>query len=157
MDKFQEKIFLTREGKARLEAEYKALEGEKRPRAVERLALSRSLGDLTENNDYIQAKEELSFIDGRLNELEQVLKRIKIITENHQNCQAVKLGCQVTVKAKNREQIFHLVGEWEADPVKQKISHQSPLGQALMGKKVGDKVEIEVPAGKLTYLIARIK
>lgn len=157
MNKFQEKIFLTREGKVRLEAEYKALEAEKRPRAVERLALSRSLGDLTENNDYIQAKEELSFIDGRLSELEEILKRIQIIDENHHGCQAVKLGCQVTVKAQNREQVFHLVGEWEADPANKKISHYSPLGQALLGKKVGDKVEIEVPAGKLTYLIARIR
>lgn len=152
-----DKIPLTKNGLEELKKEYEQLVNIKRPRVVERLASSRKIGDLAEESEYTQAKQELSFIDGRISELEEVFKKAMIIDEGHENCQEVKLGCRVTVKsADNKESVFHLVGEWEADPTEAKISHQSPLGQSLLGKKVGDKLEINAPAGKVVYTIIKI-
>ncbi|MBM3209435.1 transcription elongation factor GreA [Candidatus Shapirobacteria bacterium] len=157
MVKTQEDIFLTIQGHAKLLAEHRSLKDEKRPKAVERLASARMMGDLAENSDYIQAKEELSFIDGRISELEEMIKRVKLIDNLHKSCQEVRLGCRVTVQAGKEQKIFHLVGEWEADPSSAKISHRSPLGQSLLGKKIGDKIEIEVPVGKIAYTILTIE
>jgi transcription elongation factor GreA len=111
---------------------------------------------LSEDNDYNQAKQELAFIDGKIKELEEVINKAALINEGHNNCQEIKVGCRVTVQEKKSKHTFHLVGEWEADPTQKRISHQSPLGQALLGKKVGDRVEVDVPAGRLTYMIKQI-
>ncbi len=152
-----EEIYLTREGRDELQKEFKVLTEERRPRAVERLADSRVIGDMEENSDYSQAKQDLSFIDGRIAELEEVLGRAKIVAKSHNSCQQAGLGCKITVKTGKEEQIFHLVGEWEADPAQQKISHESPLGKALIGKKKGEKVEVEAPVGKIVYTILKIE
>jgi transcription elongation factor GreA len=153
----QDKIYLTSQGRRKLAEEYQILTKEKRPRLVERLTNARTLGDLAENSEYVQAKEELSLLEGRLEELEEILSRVVLIDQEHKSCQCVKLGCKVRVGGAGQKQTFHLVGEWEADPVNQKISHSSPLGQALLGKKVGEKVEISAPAGKITYTILAIE
>jgi transcription elongation factor GreA len=152
-----EDIYLTREGRGELQKEYEVLTEQRRPRAVQRLAETRVIGDMEESSDYSQAKQDLSFIDGRIAELEEVLGRAKLISKGHSSCKQAGLGCMVTVKAGKAEHIFHLVGEWEADPAEKKISHESPLGKALMGKKKGDKVEVEAPAGKITYTILKIE
>ncbi len=152
-----EEIYLTREGREELQKEFESLTEQRRPRAVERLADSRVIGDMEENSDYSQAKQDLSFIDGRIAELEEVLGRAKIVTKNHNACQQVGLGCKITVKVGKEEQVFYLVGEWEADPAQKKISHESPLGKALIGKKKGEKVEVEAPAGKIIYTILKIE
>jgi len=99
----------------------------------------------------------LSYIDGRISELEQVLAKAELINEDKGGHKQVGLGCRVTVEIHGKKGIFHLVGEWEADPSSQKISHESPLGRALLGKKVGDKVEVEAPVGKLIYTIVEIE
>ena len=156
MDTSNEKIPLTKNGLEELKKEYDDLVKVKRPEVVERLASSRKVGDMTEENEYTQAKQELAFIDGRISELEDVISRAMLIDEGHGKCQEIKLGCKVTVKNGRLEHIFHLVGEWEANPAEARISYQSPLGQSLLGKKIGDKVEVEAPAGRIVYRIIKI-
>lgn len=152
----QDQIPITAEGLAELREEYERLVNEKRPVVVERLSESRQMGDLAENSEYSQAKEELEFTDGRIAELKAIIDRAVLIKKVEGKCEEVNLGCKVTVKAQKQEQIFHIVGEWEADPAEKKISHRSPLGKSLLGKKVGEKVEVEAPAGKITYTIRQI-
>lgn len=152
-----EEIYLTREGRGELQKEYEVLTEQRRPRAVQRLAETRVIGDMEESSDYSQAKQDLAFIEGRITELEEVLGRAKIVNKSRGSKNQVGLGCKVTVKAGKTEQVFYLVGEWEADPNQKKISHESPLGRALMGKKKGEKVEVEAPAGKVTYTILKIE
>lgn len=158
MNNNDEKILITQEGLDKLKKEYQGLIENKRPTIVERLTNSRQDGDLAENSEYIQAKEELSFIEGRISELEEVINRASVIHPNHNGEDAVYLGCEVTVKANtvNESLVFRLVGEWEADPLVKKISHTSPLGKSLIGKKVGDSFEVEAPVGKITYRVLKI-
>ncbi len=153
----EDKVYLTREGFENLKKEYDALVNIKRPAAVERLAATRVVGELIENVDYAQAKQDLSFIDGRISELEEILGKAVLISEDKGGHKRVGLGCKVTVEIHGKKGVFHLVGEWEADPIRQKISHESPLGRALLGKKVGDKVEVDAPVGKLVYTIVSIE
>lgn len=148
-------IQITKQGFKSLQDELDTLSNEKRPKLVERLAFARTQGDLVENSDYQNAKDELEFLDGRISELEEVLKQAVVVTARSKSGQ-VSFGTKVTVKTNGKEQLFEIVGEWEADPANRRISHTSPLGQALVGKKVGDKVQVTAPAGKLTYEILQI-
>ena len=148
---------VTKQGLEALEKELQVLVEEKRPQLVERLAFARSHGDLSENNDYQNAKEELEFLDGRISELEEVLKNVVIVKVKNGRKNAVDVGTKVTLKVDGHQQIFFIVGDWEADPKEKKISHTSPLGKSLVGKKVGEKIEVEAPAGKLTYEILAIE
>lgn len=149
---------LTKQGFETLKIEFNELINVKRPKLVDRLAFARTQGDLSENSDYTNAKEELDFLDGRISELEEVLKTATVVSDdNFSNGDGVGVGTKVTVKVNDQEHIFHIVGEWEADPMQKKISHESPLGQALMGKKVGETVEVEAPAGKILYEIIEIE
>ena len=152
------KIYLTKEGLSALKKEYEELSKDKRPIILERVSEARSMGDLSENAEYVAAREELSFIDGRIDELEELISQAVLITENHSkgNHQLVKLGSTVTVHVKGKKEEFMLVGEWEANPLEKKISHESPLGKSLIGKKVGDKVQVEAPAGTVNYTIVSI-
>lgn len=154
MDTTMQKVLLTREGLAELKKEYDELVGVKRPAAVARLSDARDLGDLSENSEYAAAKQDLSFIDGRILELEEILRGAKVITSHKKG--EVDVGCKVTLHVDGKREVFTVVGEWEADPMDKKISHESPLGKALLGKKVGEVVEVEAPAGKLLYKILHI-
>lgn len=149
------KIYLTKEGLGELKKEYDELTSLKRPEVLSRVAQARSLGDLSENAEYVAAREDLSFIDGRIDELEELLKQATLISELHSN-HMVKLGSKVVLYANGKKLDYIVVGEWEADPTEKKISHKSPLGLALLGKRVGEKVEVEAPAGKLAYTIKSI-
>jgi len=152
------KIYLTKEGLEELKKEHQELTKIKRPDVLERVSQARSMGDLSENAEYVAAREELSFIDGRIDELEELLNQAVLITETHTkgNNHVVKLGSRVSVNIKGKKEEFTVVGEWEADPHEKKISHESPLGKALLGKKVGDKVEVEAPAGTVSYTIVSV-
>jgi len=156
MDK---KIYLTKEGVAELKKEFEELSKVKRPDVLGRVSQARNLGDLSENAEYVAAREELSFIDGRIDEIEELLKQVKIIEENHtgNGKQGIQLGSKVTLNMDGKKEMFTLVGEWEADPNDKKISHQSPLGKALLGKKVGEKAEVEAPAGKIIYTVVSVQ
>lgn len=146
---------MTKDGLVELKNEHEDLVNVKRPVAVARLADARELGDLSENSEYAAAKQDLAFIDGRILELEEIIHEAKIVT-NHPKSQ-IDVGCKVTLTVNGKKEEFMLVGEWEADPKEQKISHESPLGKALMGKKVGEKVEVEAPAGMVLYKILNIE
>jgi len=147
-------ILLTKPGFDELEAELNDMRDNRRPAVVSRLALARSMGDLSENSDYISAKEELSFLDGRIAELEDLVKNAQVMVSGKKD--EVGFGHSVTVKVNTTQAVFQIVGEWEANPAEKKISHSSPLGQALMGKKVGEKVEVDAPAGKILYTVVDI-
>ncbi len=150
------KIEITKSGLEALKKELDELVNVKRPKVIERLSNARLQGDLSENSDYHNAKDELEFLDGRISELEEVTKNALVVA-NDGNGNGVALGTKVTLKAGNSQHTFYIVGDWEADPTEKKISHTSPLGKALMGKKKGDKVEVEAPAGKIIYEILQIE
>ncbi|MDO8583367.1 MAG: transcription elongation factor GreA [bacterium] len=150
------KIYLTKEGLAELKKEYDELTTKKRPSILEHVTQARNMGDLSENAEYVASREELTFIDGRIDELEIILKQAVVIRDT-KSSSAVKLGSTVTLNMNGKKEIFTVVGEWEADPENKKISHESPLGKVLIGKKVGEKVHVEAPAGKITYAVVSVK
>lgn len=156
-DSNNQKILLTEKGLEDLKREYHELTEKKRPGLVERMAQARELGDLTENSDYAAAKEDLAFVDGRIAELEAIVKAAKIISMTKRDRKTVGLGCTVVVNIDGKKELFTIVGEWEADPKEKKISHTSPLGKALLGKKVGEEVTVEAPVGKINYKILKIE
>ncbi len=156
MDK--KKVYVTKEGLEELKRELAVLNDEKRPQVLERVSAARSMGDLAENSEYTAAREELSLMDGRIEELSEIIKNAELIDENHKSGRGaiVQLGALITVSVGGKKEEFSLVGEWEADPKNKKISHESPLGKALIGKAIGEKVEVEAPAGKVVYTIVSI-
>jgi len=150
-------VFLTKDGYEKLQKELEDLKKNKLPKLVKRVAVARDNGDLSENAEYSSAREELSFLEGRVEELDDILTRAKVIKKANTNGKKlVSLGSEITVKVNNGEHMFTIVGEWEADPMAKKISHDSPLGKALIGKKEGETVEVEAPAGKVIYEIVKI-
>lgn len=154
------KIYLTEEGLLELRKEYEELTKKKRPAVVDAMAQARNQGDLAENAEYHAAKEDLSFIDGRIDELEELLKQVEIIKEKNSSTggkKVVSLGTKVTLEVSGKKHVYTVVGEFEADPEAQKISNASPLGQALLGKAIGEKVEVEAPAGKVVYTVVSIE
>jgi transcription elongation factor GreA len=153
----QDKFHLTTEGLNDLKKELAELKDGKRPEAVERLANARDGSDLTEEQEYTRAKEDLAMIDGRIAELEEIIAKAIIIGKKKNPGQEINLGSRVTVELDGQEIVFYLVGEWEADPSSQKISHKSPLGEKLIGKKPGDEIEVEAPIGRLVYKITKIE
>lgn len=154
----RKKVYITSEGLQELKKEYEDLVKVKRPEVVERVAKAREMGDLSENSEYHAAKENLALIDGRTEELSEIIKMAEIIADGAaKGAKTVQIGSHVTVKINGKKEVFSLVGEWEADPHEKKISHESPLGKALMGKALNDKIEVEAPAGKIIYHITEIK
>lgn len=150
----ERKIFLTKEGLEELKIELKELVDEKRKEVAKRIKEARDMGDLSENAEYQSAKEEQGLIEGRITELEDIIKRA-VVAEGNSNGE-VTVGNKVTIHIDGDKETFHLVGAPEANPKEGKISHESPLGSMLMGKKEGDTFEVEAPVGKLTYKIIKI-
>jgi transcription elongation factor GreA len=148
--------YLTPEAATNLRNELEELKGPRRVDLANRLRFAIQQGDLTENADYIAAKEEQAFLEGRILELETLL-RDAIIVENTGPCDQVRIGCTIKVVMDNREErIFHLVGMKEADPRQGKISHESPIGKALLDSRVGDTITAETPAGNIQLKILEI-
>lgn len=150
------KIQLTKQGYEDLQKEYQGLLKNKKPQAVDRLQKARAMGDLSENSEYTAAKEELAFVEGRTREIEEILNNAEVIKNNNTSDQ-VQVGSSVIVEANGKDDLFQIVGEFEADPMNKKLSQNSPIGQALINKKVGDLVEVNIPAGKVEYKIIEIK
>ena len=150
-------VQLTKEALEVLKKELETLVSVKRPSLVERLSRAMAEGDLNENSDYSSAKEELEFLDGRIDELSEVINNAVVVDNAGVKASGrVGMGTKVTVKIGGRSQTFTIVGEWEADPQAKKISPSSPLGQVLMDKAKGEQVTVEAPAGKVTYEILEI-
>lgn len=146
---------MTSDGLKQLEEELHVLRDVKMPDIVERLSKAREDGDLSENTGYQQAREELEFAQGRISELEEILSNSSLVKSTGNS--TVNVGCKVTVSISGKKETFWVVGEWEANPVAKKISGSSPLGKALLGKKVGEKAEVSAPAGKVVYTISAIE
>jgi len=149
--------YITPEGEAKLKAELEELKGPKREELAQRLRSAIQMGDLSENADYHKAKEDQGFLEGRIKELEAILRNAVII-EKKGSQGIVTIGSQVTIQEQGAEpETYHLVGPTEADPRKGRISHESPIGRALMDKKVGDVAEAETPGGMIKFKIIKIE
>lgn len=151
-------IQVTAKGYEDLKNELEELINDKRPKLVERLERARQEGDLSENSDYTNSKEELEFLDGRIDELKHVLDNALVVDDSkNANSDKINLGATVVLEVAGKQHEYKIVGEWEADPLEKKISHESPLGKVLVGREKGDTVEVEAPAGKIAYKILEIK
>lgn len=150
------KLFMTADGLAKIKAELLELQTNKRKEVAQRIQSARELGDITENSEYESALEEQAFVEGKVEELDEVIKRAEVIEEPGSLAVSVNVGCRVRVHLEGTEQEYQIVGEMEADPTNHKISHESPLGRALIGKKIGDKILVEAPVGRLTYTVLKI-
>lgn len=151
----EDKIYVTQKGLENLKKEHDHLVSFRRKDVAEKLQRARELGDVTENAAYEAARNEQTFVEGRIEELDELLKEVEVIKEGGD--QRIIIGSRVKVHLEGGEHEFHIVGAAETDPGNGRISHKSPLGQALMGKMVGDKIEVEAPAGKLSYCILEIR
>ena len=152
-----EPTYLTAEGKTKLEAELIELKGPRREELAKRLRSAIQMGDLSENADYHQAKEDQGFLEGRIQEIEYLLRNAVII-EKSASKDMISIGSHVTIQeGKFPSETYHVVGAKEADPRNGKISNESPIGRALMDHKVGEVVEAETPAGKIKLKILKIE
>ena len=149
-------VYLTKAGHEKLQKEYTELTTSGRKNIAERIKTAQAFGDLSENSEYADARDQQLFIEGRIAELEHILKNAQIIDETHTNCTQVNVGCTVHVEVNEGQMEFKIVGSAEADPENGYISNESPIGKALLGRKPGDQVEITVPAGTIKYKIKKI-
>lgn len=150
--------YLTAEGEAKLRAELEELKGPSRDALAKRLRNAIQQGDLSENADYIQAKEDQGFLEGRIQELTQILSNVVTIEENNGYHDIVEIGVKVTIQEDDfPEETYFLVGPQEADPRNGRISHKSPIGEALLNHKVGEKVVVTTPAGEIHLKIIKIE
>jgi len=154
----QKELILTKSGYKKLAAERDFLVKVRRKEVAEKIKEAKELGDLTENSEYEDAKNEQAFIEGRIVEIETILKKAKVINKKGRG-DRVSVGSKVIVELNSRSRkkmTFKIVGSNEGDPISGKISFDSPLGKALMNKKKNDKVEVETPGRKLNYKILDI-
>lgn len=149
--------YLTAEGLERLQKELIELKGPAREALALRLRAAIQQGDLSENADYSAAKEEQGFLEGRIQELERILRNVVIIDPNARRDQ-VDIGARITILEDgfDEPEDYYMVGPKEADPANGRISHESPIGKALLGHREGDEVEVDTPNGSLTFKILKI-
>ncbi len=145
---------LTDDGRKELEAELDTLKG-RRGEIADKIADARDYGDLSENAEYDSAREEQGIVETRIAEIEDILLNAEAIKSSKKG--AVSLGTSVTLKNAHKEVTYTVVGPVEANPIEGKVSDHSPIGQALMGKKLGDKVSITTPKGEVSYEITELK
>lgn len=150
--------YLTAAGAEKLRTELQELKGPRRSEIARRLRDAISQGDLSENADYTKAKEDQGFLEGRIQDLEYLLANAIIVEDEHIDRDKVSVGAVVTIQEEDYEpEQYHLVGAKEADPRQGKISNESPIGSALMGRKVGDWVEAVTPGGTVRMKILKIE
>ena len=154
----EQDVILTREGLEQLEQELENLRTVKRTEVKERLKEAIALGDLSENSEYDDAKNEQAFMEGRILELEKMIRNAKVIEDGQMQEGTITVGSLVTVKDIEFDEIteYRLVGTVEADPMNNRISNESPVGRALLGHKAGDIIDVEVPAGVIQLEIIEI-
>ncbi|HEY5575384.1 MAG TPA: transcription elongation factor GreA [Clostridiaceae bacterium] len=153
------KHMMTSEGVKKLEAELEILKTEKRKDITEKIKVALSFGDLSENSEYDEAKNEQAFVEGRIAQLENMLKNTIVVDESEIDADTVGIGSVVKIKDYSYNEVveYSIVGSAEADPLEYKISNESPVGSAIIGKKVGDKVEVTVPDGTSKVEILEIR
>ncbi|TAK88822.1 transcription elongation factor GreA [Patescibacteria group bacterium] len=152
----KKEFYLTKEGVEKLKAELEDLTKNQRPQIAKELKEAKEFGDLSENASWDAAKEHQSFVEGRIAEVEQILRNVVII-KAPKKTDKVDIGSTVHLELEDGEQKYTIVGSTEANPELGKISNESPIGQALMGKGKGEEVEISVPSGTMTYKIKHIE
>lgn len=153
-----DQIYLTPEGAARLKIELEQLKVTGRDEIAQRLRSAVQMGDLSENADYHKAKEDQGFLEGRIQELEYLLKNATIIEKNGARSEVADIGTHVTIQEGSEPpETYHLVGAKEADPRNGRISNESPIGRALLGHRAGDEVVVETPNGKIHLRIITIE
>lgn len=150
----QNDFYLTKEGISELEEELQDLKDNKRKEVAASLKEAKEFGDLSENTDWDDAKARQVFIEGRISEVENILKHAKVI--ENVSSDSVGVGSTVHVELENGKHTFMIVGSTEANPDEGKISDESPIGKALIGKKIGEHAEVNIPAGSITYKIVKI-
>ncbi len=152
-------VLLTNEGLRKLEQELEFLKTVKRREVAERIRQAIDFGDISENSEYEDAKNEQAFVEGRILTLQKKLRNARIIDDDEVTTEEVSLGCKVVLEEVDNREIleYTIVGSMEADPEQSKISNESPVGRALIGKKLGDIVEVQIPDGKIRYRILEIK
>ncbi|OGL88316.1 transcription elongation factor GreA [Candidatus Uhrbacteria bacterium RIFCSPLOWO2_02_FULL_49_11] len=158
MPGYNQLTYLTKEGYEKLKEELRTLKTVKRKEVAWRIQQAKELGDLSENAEYTEAKNEQAFLEGRIAELENVIKNAEIISSVKRPAGGmVEVGAHIQVKTEDgKETEFTIVGSQEADPKSGIISNESPLGRAFLGHMVGDKVEVQVPKGIATYQIVKV-
>lgn len=154
----EKELLVSAEGLKKLESELEHLTTVKRREVAERIKTAREFGDISENSEYEDAKNEQAFIEGRIQTLEKMLRQARVVDVETQDPTTVHIGSHVTVRdlEDNLEEEYMLVGATEADPMKNHISNESPVGKALMGAKKGDRVEVSAPVGKIRLEIVKI-
>ncbi len=150
----KKEFYVTKGGLDKLREELDDLVNVQRKKIAAALKEAKEFGDLSENASWDDAKERQAFIEGRISEIENILKNAVEIEESHGD--VVSVGSVVHVELETGVQKFHIVGSTEADPETGKISNESPIGKALLGKKPGDEIEVDVPAGTMVYKIKQI-
>jgi len=150
--------YLTTEGLVNLTAELEELRSVRRQAVAERISKAKELGGTVDNAEYDDAKNEQSFIEGRLLTLENLIANAVLISDNSEPSDVVLIGSKVTViNQTGKKQEYMIIGSAEADPAQGKISNVSPIGKALLGKRVGDVTEVSVPAGKIKLEVSKIR
>ncbi|MBU1092119.1 transcription elongation factor GreA [Patescibacteria group bacterium] len=149
-------LYVSKAGLEELKTELQGLL-EERKNIAERIKEARELGDLSENAEYTEARTKQSFVEGRIAEIEAILKVAKIIDDTNRVNGRVALGSKITIKSDGNERVYEITGSNETNPLTGKISNESPIGQALMGHKKGDIVEINTPDGPKQYTITDVK
>jgi transcription elongation factor GreA len=147
--------YLSPEGLEKLKQELVELKTVRRRETAAKIETAKALGDLSENAEYHEAKDEMAFIEGRIMEIEQILKNVSVI-EQGQSGGTVRVGSTITVESSGKKKEYTIVGSNEADPLQGKISNESPLGSAFLGHVAGDKVSVTTPAGSQTYTIINV-
>ncbi len=154
----ERETILTPEGLRKLEEELEFLKSVKRKEVAERIKQSKEFGDLTENSEYEDAKNEQAFVEGRILTLEGMLRNVKVINNHDVRSDVVTIGSTVQVTDESGEDLtYTIVGSPEADPLHDRISNESPVGRALLGKRKGQTVTVQAPAGTAKYTIRAIK
>ena len=155
----EKKNIMTYEGLKKIEEELQYLKVEKRQDIAQKLKEARAQGDLSENAEYDAAKDEQRDIEARIDELEKILKNAEVVDEDEIDLDKINVGCQVKILDMefNEELEYKIVGSTEANSLKGKISNESPVGMALIGKKVGDVVDVETQVGVLKYKVLGIQ
>jgi transcription elongation factor GreA len=151
----EEEVLITQEGLDALKKELNELKTTRRKEVAQRLKEAISYGDLSENAEYEEARNEQSTVEGRIVVLEQQIKNAKVISDTHKHVKTVQVGHTITLynTQSKQEEVYTIVGSTEADPLEGRISNESPVGKGSLGKGVGDKIDISVPEGRATYEI----
>lgn len=154
-----EKVLITKEGFEKLKTELEYLKTQKRAEAAEKLRIARGFGDLSENAEYDHAKNEQAKVEEKIAKLENMLRNAVLIEEENLDKNHVSIGTKVTIREKGtkEDELYTIVGSAETDPLAGKISNESPMGSALLGKKIGDKAQVETPAGLIEFEIVAIE